>query len=305
MATNDKYDRQLRLWGSNGQRALMTAHILLINADAVGTETLKNLVLPGIGRFTVLDDRKVSAEDVGNNFFVTADAVGLPRAEVVTKLLCEMNPDVAGFAITAYPANDGSVGAEFWSQFSLVVAANVPEMQLLGLASVCWECRVPLMAVRSYGLLGTVRLQLAQHEIVESKPDSDPYDLRIANPFPELVEYCSHFALDEMESMEHGHTPYIVILYHAIQAWRQAHHGALPSNFAEKEAFKQAVKGMARDYSKEQNYEEAVKEAYRAFATKTLPDDVLDLLVKQERNVLSAESSQFECVLPRWPLQAP
>ena len=44
MATTDKYDRQLRLWGPHGQRALMNAKICLVNADAAGTETLKNLV---------------------------------------------------------------------------------------------------------------------------------------------------------------------------------------------------------------------------------------------------------------------
>lgn len=189
MATNDKYDRQLRLWGANGQRALMTAHILLINADAVGTETLKNLVLPGIGRFTVLDDKLVTAADLGNNFFVTANDVGRPRAEVVAELLCEMNPDVVGFALTSYP-NNGSVSMEFWTQFSLIIAANMTEASLLELASICSDNNLPLMLVRSYGLLGSCRLQLNQHEIIESKPDSDPYDLRISNPFPELEAYC-------------------------------------------------------------------------------------------------------------------
>jgi len=47
MATDNKYDRQLRLWGGAGQKALMEANILLVNASATGTETLKNLVLPG------------------------------------------------------------------------------------------------------------------------------------------------------------------------------------------------------------------------------------------------------------------
>jgi amyloid beta precursor protein binding protein 1 len=42
-----KYDRQLRLWSSNGQAALENARLCLINASATGTEILKNLVLPG------------------------------------------------------------------------------------------------------------------------------------------------------------------------------------------------------------------------------------------------------------------
>jgi hypothetical protein len=42
-----KYDRQLRLWSSNGQAALENARLCFINASAAGTEILKNLVLPG------------------------------------------------------------------------------------------------------------------------------------------------------------------------------------------------------------------------------------------------------------------
>uniref|UniRef100_A0A673H6I1 NEDD8-activating enzyme E1 regulatory subunit n=1 Tax=Sinocyclocheilus rhinocerous TaxID=307959 RepID=A0A673H6I1_9TELE len=61
-----KYDRQLRLWGDHGQEALENAHVCLINATATGTEILKNLVLPGIGAFTIVDGHKVSGEDVGN-----------------------------------------------------------------------------------------------------------------------------------------------------------------------------------------------------------------------------------------------
>lgn len=38
MATNDKYDRQLRLWGANGQRALMNAHILLIRGIIISCD---------------------------------------------------------------------------------------------------------------------------------------------------------------------------------------------------------------------------------------------------------------------------
>ena len=42
-----KYDRQLRLWGDHGQQALENSKICMINVTATGTETLKNLVLPG------------------------------------------------------------------------------------------------------------------------------------------------------------------------------------------------------------------------------------------------------------------
>lgn len=100
MATADKYDRQLRLWGANGQRALMNSHILLINAVAVGTETLKNLVLPGLGSFTILDDSQVQLSDIGNNFFTPFDGNSL-RGQSAMEYLTEMNPDVKGYFLNS------------------------------------------------------------------------------------------------------------------------------------------------------------------------------------------------------------
>jgi amyloid beta precursor protein binding protein 1 len=99
----DKYDRQLRLWGAEGQRRLGGAHVLLLGAGATGAETLKNLVLPGVQRVTVLDGQRVTRADASNSFFVTADAVGRARAQVVAELLLEMNGDVAGAAREADP----------------------------------------------------------------------------------------------------------------------------------------------------------------------------------------------------------
>lgn len=109
-----------------------------------------------------------------------------------------------------------------------------------------------MLTVRSYGLIGSVRLQLRQHNVIESKSEADIYDLRIGEPFPELIKYCESIdigcvshnssdnntnSMDEMsataadaaaknvevglDTMQHAHIPYIVILYHAIARWRK------------------------------------------------------------------------------------
>lgn len=80
-----KYDRQLRLWGDHGQAALEEASVCLVGATASGSEILKNLVLPGLGSFCIVDHESVKATDLGNNFFVTAQDLGAPRAEAVSR----------------------------------------------------------------------------------------------------------------------------------------------------------------------------------------------------------------------------
>jgi amyloid beta precursor protein binding protein 1 len=244
MATTDKYDRQLRLWGAQGQRALMQSHILLINADATGTEALKNLVLPGVGHFTVLDSENVSYCDIGSNFFVDAKSLGRPRAEVVVALLNEMNPDVVGHHLIGEIQEILETGRlkdstfysfkliqnkiickylsdpYFLSSFSLIITANLPESILLPIAHICYRDGIPLIATHSYGLIGYVRLQVNSHEIIESRPDPAQSDLRISNPFPSLTEYCSSFCFDSLDSSEFAHVPFIVILFKAIQMWK-------------------------------------------------------------------------------------
>ena len=62
-------------------------------------EALKNLVLPGIGNFTILDPVKVQDEDLGVNFFLDESSLGKSRAEQTVKFLQELNPDVEGHHI--------------------------------------------------------------------------------------------------------------------------------------------------------------------------------------------------------------
>ena len=108
-AKEKKYDRQLRLWAATGQRALEESHVLLIIQDqgidgsgssVAGIETLKNLVLPGIGSFTIADSAVVAEADLGINFFLDAESLGKSRARESARLLEELNPDVNGHVVT-------------------------------------------------------------------------------------------------------------------------------------------------------------------------------------------------------------
>ena len=62
----------------------------------MGVETLKNLVLPGIGGFTIVDPATVTETDLGVNFFLEEESLGKSRAEETCRLLRELNPDVEG-----------------------------------------------------------------------------------------------------------------------------------------------------------------------------------------------------------------
>lgn len=275
-----KYDRQLRLWGDHGQSSLECAHVCLISASAVGTETLKSLVLPGIGAITIIDDAKVSPKDIGNNFFVDGDSVGRPRGEVALQLLLELNPDVRGTFVDQPLQEILDNQPDFFSPFSVVIATCLPESTLLALSKVLWEANVPLVIVRSYGMIGYIRVQIEEHTVVESHPDSEMPDLRLDRPFPALQKYMDSLDLDSMDYKEHSHVPYVVVLYKHLQQWN-AEHGEPPKNYREKKAFIELIKKGMRvkeNNETEENYEEACKAVNTSLVPTAIPHGIQSIL---------------------------
>jgi len=278
MTDSEKYDRQLRLWGEDGQARLEKAHVCLINGGATGTESLKNLVLPGIGAFTIVDGKKVGPEDLGNNFFLDTHGLGHSRAVRATELLRELNDRVKGYSVEEDPVALINTKLEFFETFTVVVATDLPEAPLRKLASFLYERNIPLVVPRSYGFIGSLRISTPEHTIIESKPDNPTDDLRIFNPFPELQKYSDAVDLENLEPGKHNHVPYVVILIKALHKWRNEHGGKAPETRPDKDAFKKLIAALSRDISQEENFMEASKAALKAWTPSRIGDDVQAIL---------------------------
>ncbi|PFX26195.1 NEDD8-activating enzyme E1 regulatory subunit-like [Stylophora pistillata] len=276
---NKKYDRQLRLWGDHGQEALEGAKICLITASATGTEILKNLILPGIGSFTIVDGEKVTGEDVGNNFFLDKDCIGKSRAECTTELLLELNSDVSGDFIEETTECLLRENSDYFKSFTVVIATQLPEETLLKLGSLLWSSNIPLLVCHSYGFIGCMRIVLQEHCVVESHPDSTHPDLRLDRPFPGLVQYVDALDLNTMTKQEHGHTPYVVLLLKYLNKWKAEHKDRAPQNYKEKDMFKQTIRGgilVNKDGipEEEENFDEAIRAVNTALVPTRIPCEV-------------------------------
>eukprot|EP00405_Crypthecodinium_cohnii_P039630 CAMPEP_0206541038 /NCGR_PEP_ID=MMETSP0325_2-20121206/9369_1 /ASSEMBLY_ACC=CAM_ASM_000347 /TAXON_ID=2866 /ORGANISM="Crypthecodinium cohnii, Strain Seligo" /LENGTH=524 /DNA_ID=CAMNT_0054038889 /DNA_START=519 /DNA_END=2093 /DNA_ORIENTATION=- len=287
MATDDKYDRQLRLWGSHGQKLLMESHICCLGSSAVATETLKNLVLPGIGRFTVVDSAAVEAADLGNNFFLEEADLNKSRAEAVCRLLQELNPDVVGAFLNKSPMVAVQEGAEFFRNFTMVVACQLPEAACSSLGDICQQLNIPVIYITSLGFVGKIRLYISEHPVCETKPDSELGDLRLTDPFPELRQFANSIDLASLDNLRHGHVPYVVLLIKALDAWREQNSGKkLPKTKEEKDKLKEILNGWRRNPD-ELNFDEALDNAYKAWVPYTIPDPVQSLLELKTSNLKS------------------
>lgn len=157
-------DPRASLWAASGQTRLERAHVLVGPANATAAQILKNIVLPGVGTFTICDPALVSAGDVGNNFFLDASSLGKSRANEVARLLCELNPAVQGHCVPkplAQVVDDHE--DELVREGTLVIAVNASETEEIRIADRCWEKNVPFCAVQTNGFIGLVRIQVQEH----------------------------------------------------------------------------------------------------------------------------------------------
>ncbi|XP_022776644.1 NEDD8-activating enzyme E1 regulatory subunit AXR1-like isoform X2 [Durio zibethinus] len=286
-----KYDRQLRIWGEQGQAALETASICLLNCGPTGSETLKNLVLGGVGSITVVDGSKVELGDLGNNFMVDESSLGQSKAKCVCSFLQELNDAVKAKFIEEYPQALIDTNPSFFSQFTLVVATQLVEEFMVKLDRICRQANVMLVFARSYGLTGLVRISVKEHTVIESKPDHFLDDLRLNNPWPELRGFAEGIDLNVQDPVAHKHIPYVVILVKMADEWTKSHGGALPSTREEKREFKELLKARMVSMD-EDNYKEAIDASFKVFAPRGINSDLMRI-VNDNCAEVDSNSSDF------------
>ncbi|CAN7989608.1 unnamed protein product [Ixodes pacificus] len=220
-----KYDRQLSIWTTGTPLGVLRLFVCLCFCFAAARPHTRScsflLSHSGIGAFTIVDGNQVTAEDVGNNFFLDKDSIGKPRAQTATKLLLELNPDVQGDFVDETPEHLLEHNPRCFSKFSVVVATGLKEKTLLDLSAKLWDAGVPLLVCRSYGMIGYMRLQVKEHPVVETHPDNALDDLRLDRPFPALRALVDATQMETLGDRDHSHTPYVVLLLKALDQWRE------------------------------------------------------------------------------------
>lgn len=94
---------------------------------------------------------------------------------------------------------------------------------------------IPLLAIRNSGLVGRLEVQFREHcgecpvmhrlchllilLVNDTHPDTT-HTLRIDRPFPALKKYARSLDMDKMDSTEHSHVPWAILLVKASLDWQ-------------------------------------------------------------------------------------
>ena len=297
----DKYDRQIRLWGE-GQYLINTSAILILGVDCTSLEIAKNLVLSGIGQITLLDNRKVTAKDIKENFFLSSNDIYKSIADCALNSILELNPDTKGYMINNISVNDyvkkmyhiyidklnysttkgiNTTNNETLLKYNnnlklknstlidiydLIVSSNNDNNTNTMLSKLCKLKIKKLVLTSNFGLINYLRIYVEYHAGFQLKLNDVPIkDLRIPCMWKELINFCKTFDLNKQTETEHANVPYIVILYHAISKYKERFSTELlPKTAKEKQEFKNIIKQMSWNFFEETNYNEAYNFFYFA-----------------------------------------
>ncbi|CAG8443318.1 7219_t:CDS:10 [Diversispora eburnea] len=177
------YDRQIRLWGLEAQQR------------GLNNEVCKNLVLAGIGTVTIIDHNVVTEEDLGAQFFVTAEDIGKNRAHSSVNRVNQLNPRVK---VISDSSNLNTKPEEFFQSFDLVCLTDGDPDTMLRIDEICRKFNKKFYAASTYGYYGYIFCDLNQHEyILERKikiPHSAEFQVKV------LKHKEEYFSLQEVLS---------------------------------------------------------------------------------------------------------
>ncbi len=91
----DRYARHIVLKeiGGEGQRRLLEARVTVIGTGGIGSPVIQYLAAAGVGKLRIIDDDRVSLDNLQRQvLFGTAD-IGRSKAEVAAEAAARLNPD--------------------------------------------------------------------------------------------------------------------------------------------------------------------------------------------------------------------
>ncbi|VVC43683.1 THIF-type NAD/FAD binding fold [Cinara cedri] len=145
------YDRQIRLWGHDGQKKLSSWNVLLIGLQGLGAEIAKNLILCGVHSITLKDPSDVSILDRCSQFLIPPDSEQRNRAKASLTNAQKLNPNVK---VTADTKPIDEEDEHFVTKFDIVIATECFPATYKKLNENCRKNQVKLFIADVFGLFG-------------------------------------------------------------------------------------------------------------------------------------------------------
>jgi len=142
LADEVRYERQIRLFGAEGQKRLERATALVVGAGGLGSSVSTYLAVAGMGRIIIVDDDVVEESNLNRQILHWTKDIGRPKAVSAAETIKGLNPEIEVEAVALFADEENL--ADLVGEADLVVDAldNFPSRYLLNRAAIARD--VPL-----------------------------------------------------------------------------------------------------------------------------------------------------------------
>lgn len=167
----ERYKRHLvlREVGGQGQQKLKAARVLVVGAGGLGSPMLMYLAAAGVGTIGMIDDDRVSLDNLQRQIVHATPQVGLPKVESAAETIARLNPHVE---VELYEKRlDAANALEIVSRYDIVADGSDNFATRYLVSDACYLARKPLV----FAAVGQFDGYLSTFKPHEKGPDGEPY----------------------------------------------------------------------------------------------------------------------------------
>lgn len=129
------------------------SNVLIVGLKGLGVEIAKNIALAGVKSLTLFDPAPAAIADLSSQFFLHAQDVGKPRAEVTAPRVAELNSYTP---VSVLPAKSLTDDLSHLKQFQVVVLTITSLKDQLTISDYCHQNGIYLVIADTFGLFGHI-----------------------------------------------------------------------------------------------------------------------------------------------------
>lgn len=145
----ERYARQLKLLGEDGQKALKEATVMVAGIGGLGGTAALYLAAAGVGRLILAHEGNILAPDLNRQILMDSDHLGQERMSTAIARLQRLNPHVA---IEGYNSKIEYNAARPWVRDAdIVIDARYDFPERYALNRLCVDMNTPMVEAAMYG----------------------------------------------------------------------------------------------------------------------------------------------------------
>ncbi len=167
----ERYKRHLVLKevGGQGQRKLKAARVLVVGAGGLGSPLIMYLAAAGVGTIGVIDDDRVSLDNLQRQIAHDTGAVGMPKTASARDTVGRLNPHVTVEAIEA--RLDAANALEIIQRYDIVADGSDNAETRYLVSDACYLAKRPLV----FAAVGPFDGYVSTFKPHETTADGTPY----------------------------------------------------------------------------------------------------------------------------------